>query len=340
MPAPVPCATCATAPKASTQTVLVAGPPCAGKTSYVADRATADDLVVDFDTISQALGSPTSHGHPDHLKPFVWDAVDAIAARLETGRHDATRAWFIKCAPDTALADRLGARIVVLETPADECKRRAADTGRPDNWDGLIDDWWSAYEADRQSIHGAEIVVPEPRDGATPTTQGAEMAEEETTTEDNNQLGPFGRLPADADSRDGDDKNDDTGDELSAIRAALKKANKEAETSRRRLKEIEDRDKTEQQKLAEKAAGLEATATAAQLKALRYEVALEKGLPKSLAVRLQGQTVEEMQADADELMSTIAPKQRPPSFDGGPRTPAPGADDDMTSRIRQQLGRT
>lgn len=340
MPAPVRCGSCATAPAPTEpETILVAGPPCAGKTSYVTDHATPGDLIVDFDQIIQALGSPDSHGHPEHLKPFVWDAVDAIVARLQSGRHETPRSWFIKCDLDRTLADRIGARIVVLETPADECKRRAETTGRPDRWGDLIDDWWATYERPTPANHDIEIVASGPRDGATNTNERTVMVDEDNNT-DNNQLGP-GRVPTGQKPTATEDNNgDDNGDEMSAIRAALKKANKEAETSRRRLKELEDRDKTEQQKLAEKATSLEATATAAQLKALRYEVALEKGLPKSLAVRLQGSTVEEMQADADELMSTIAPKQRPPSFDGGPRTPAPTADDDMTSRIRQQLGRT
>jgi hypothetical protein len=42
---------------------------------------------------------------------------------------------------------------------------------------------------------------------------------------------------------------------------------------------------------------------------MRLEVALELGLPMSLAKRLQGSTAEEMKADAEELLAQVAPKQ-------------------------------
>ena len=137
------------------------------------------------------------------------------------------------------------------------------------------------------------------------------------------------RMQADDDGGDGDDKggsdtDDDkkgtkqlTAEEIEAMQRALKKANKEAETTRLKLKEIEDRDKSETEKLAERARELEGNLTSAQATALRYEIALDKGIPKSIASRLQGSTREEMEKDADELLKTIGGTKRPQSFDGG-----------------------
>ena len=45
--------------------------------------------------------------------------------------------------------------------------------------------------------------------------------------------------------------------------------------------------------------------------ALRYEVAFDLGLPKQIASRLQGNTREEMIADAQQLVDLIAPAKRP-----------------------------
>lgn len=100
-------------------------------------------------------------------------------------------------------------------------------------------------------------------------------------------------------------------------KAMARKHEREAKTNAARLKELEDRDKTETQKLTEERDGLKGNLTAAETKALRFEVALDKGVPKSLAVRLQGSTREEMEADADELMKTLGNGRKSPSFDGG-----------------------
>lgn len=123
------------------------------------------------------------------------------------------------------------------------------------------------------------------------------------------------------------------------VQRALHKANKEAEQYRLKLKEFEDRDKTEAEKLAERATTAEKTAADATSKLLRYEVAAEKNLPLSMAARLQGSTREELMKDADNLTALLAAQAQSaaPSFDGGVRT-APPAAVDMDTRIRQQAG--
>ena len=90
------------------------------------------------------------------------------------------------------------------------------------------------------------------------------------------------------------------------------KANAEAA---KRLAEIEEAQKTEAQKLADRLAQAEAKAQAAELKALRSDIAQAKGVPAGL---LTGSTEEELNASADALLA----------FRGeAPKTPAaPPAD--------------
>ena len=126
--------------------------------------------------------------------------------------------------------------------------------------------------------------------------------------------------PADPPADPADDPADDNPpDEVAEMRRALRKANKEAEQARLKLKEIEDAGKSETERLSGRVSELEPKLTAAETRAMRLEVALDKGLPKSLAVRLQGETQEEMEADADELMKTLGDTGRKPtpSFDNG-----------------------
>jgi hypothetical protein len=75
----------------------------------------------------------------------------------------------------------------------------------------------------------------------------------------------------------------------------------------KRLGEVEDADKSEIQRATDKAAAAEARAIAAELRADRLEVAAAKGLSPSLAARLVGQTREELEADADELLKVVKP---------------------------------
>lgn len=116
--------------------------------------------------------------------------------------------------------------------------------------------------------------------------------------------------------------------------AAIKRA-KELEA---KVKEYEDSTKTEQEKLTERTSAAEKDATEARAEAARLRVALRKGLTETQAKRLVGETEEDLEADADELLESFKsdddgqePKRRPrerlrpgaaPSADAEPNDPA------------------
>lgn len=129
----------------------------------------------------------------------------------------------------------------------------------------------------------------------------------------------------DKDTGKGSDK--DAGDGVPpAVRAALRKANKEAETYRRKLQELEDRDKSETDKLKDRVTVAEKRAEESEARALRLEVAAEKGLTLSQAKRLVGATKEELEADAEELLESFGGKANGDgkAGDNGGRKPPAG----------------
>lgn len=127
--------------------------------------------------------------------------------------------------------------------------------------------------------------------------------------------------------------------DVEAMEKALRKANKEAETLRLRVQQFEDSSKSEMEKATERANQAEARAAEAERNFLRFKVAADKGLPAKLAARLHGDTEDEMAADADELLATIAADGKPRvDFDAGARRPAP-AGDDMNALVRSRMGR-
>lgn len=119
---------------------------------------------------------------------------------------------------------------------------------------------------------------------------------------------------------DKSDPKDDLGDPgkkaLDAERKARAAAEKRAKELDARVKEFEDKDKTEAQKAADAKAAADKRAEDAEARALRLEIAFEKGLTPKQAKRLTGSTREELEADADELLEVFKPSddpKRPPS---------------------------
>lgn len=71
--------------------------------------------------------------------------------------------------------------------------------------------------------------------------------------------------------------------------------------------ELQESQKSEVEKLTEAQQAAVKEAAEAKRDAARMRVALSKGLTEAQAKRLVGDTVEELEADAEELLSTFAP---------------------------------
>lgn len=113
------------------------------------------------------------------------------------------------------------------------------------------------------------------------------------------------------------------------------KANADAAT---RLAEIEQAQKSDQERAAEAQQQATARAAEAEARALRLEVAFEKGLTPAQAKRLVGGTREELEADADEILVEFPVKTdgRPRGdADQGTRTPAPTPLDPRAADLAQ-----
>jgi Xaa-Pro aminopeptidase len=79
---------------------------------------------------------------------------------------------------------------------------------------------------------------------------------------------------------------------------------------------------TELERFKKEAEELRTAKTASDLEAIRYAVALEKGIPANLAARLQGTDRETIAADADSLSELLGAKPTGPRADPsqGPKT--------------------
>lgn len=148
--------------------------------------------------------------------------------------------------------------------------------------------------------------------------------------------------PDDKDAPKDSDKPDDTGDlgepgkkALEAERRARKAAEKAAKDFEARIKELEDKDKSETEKLRDAAAKAEKDKAEAHAAYLRLKVGTAKGLDPEVAELLRGETEEELEAHADRLAEKFKPGKPGGDADQGNRGKAPdGKGEDMNALLR------
>lgn len=117
--------------------------------------------------------------------------------------------------------------------------------------------------------------------------------------------------------------------------SALTKARQDAAAHRKKVRELEPKakahderteaEKSERQKAEDRAAAAEKRVADLERESLKAKVAAAKKLPPALAARLQGETQEDLEADADELLESLGDTGGSGAGagdgDGGTRTP-------------------
>lgn len=140
--------------------VIVCGPPCSGKSTYVEEHRSDGDIVIDLDAIMTEIEPSYRHwsGYLDQL--LLNRAIRQRNAMLgDLKRRTMGWAWFIVSAP--TLTERswwqgkLGGQVVLLHPGVRECKRRAIARGTPlaaqgvDDWERKSRDHWEPRPAKR-----------------------------------------------------------------------------------------------------------------------------------------------------------------------------------------------
>lgn len=125
--------------------------------------------------------------------------------------------------------------------------------------------------------------------------------------------------PADTDDAPKPEQSGGNADDTAKWKALARKHEKESKALADRLRELEDKDKSEVERLTEQVASLTNERDSALSRADRIEVAVSKSLDEdkakritSAAKRLTGTTREELEADADEFLTAFALPNEPP----------------------------
>lgn len=104
------------------------------------------------------------------------------------------------------------------------------------------------------------------------------------------------------------------------IRKEAASARTELANTRKALAELQDAQKTDTQRLTERAEETARRNSELEARVLRYDIAAKRGLDLSLVNAIAGTTEEEIEANAAVIAERLAATKQTPSFDGGART--------------------
>ena len=126
---------------------IVYGSPCSGKSTWVKENATKDDLVLDIDKIWECISTCDKYHKVSRLKANVFGVRDTLLDQVRTRTGEWKTAYVIGGYPlrmdRERLADKLGAQLIFIDTNKSECISRAVN----DEWIKFINEWFDMYQA-------------------------------------------------------------------------------------------------------------------------------------------------------------------------------------------------
>lgn len=125
---------------------LITGPPAAGKTTYVTQRAQHGDIVVDFDAIARAL-TPAGHNRDPHVVVTAREARLA-ASQTAIAYRDLVDVYVILADPSKQLRRyyrSLGGEIMRIDPGMHTVLQRCQLRGERDLQ--LAREWYAAHNA-------------------------------------------------------------------------------------------------------------------------------------------------------------------------------------------------
>ena len=128
---------------------IVYGAPCAGKTTWVRSVAGKNDLIVDLDSLWEAVSINPRYVKPDRLKGVVFEMRDKLYDIIKYRSGKWLNAYVITGGALRGDRDRLQARVnadelIYIEASKDECLERIGERGEA--WREYIEEWFESYQ--------------------------------------------------------------------------------------------------------------------------------------------------------------------------------------------------
>lgn len=131
---------------------------------------------------------------------------------------------------------------------------------------------------------------------------------------------------------------DEVNTQLKQLKAQQDKLAKERDEAARKAAEEQGEFKKLYETVLQEKQAAEARAKALELSTMRRDIAAKVGIPAGLASRLQGDTEDDIEADAKQLLATL-PKPAAPSLDGAAGRGSQNSNAPSLDEIKEQAAR-
>ena len=133
---------------------MVYGPPLSGKTSWVKEKASRDDLIIDIDSIREAITGAKRYERSGYTNNEVFDVYDLLLEKVKfhSSRIKAKNIFIIggyaHARQREEISNLMNAELVYIECSKEECLLRleTCNDGRDVSmWKSYIDDWFFKF---------------------------------------------------------------------------------------------------------------------------------------------------------------------------------------------------
>lgn len=125
---------------------IVYGSPCSGKSTWVKENASKDDLIIDMDKIWECISCCDKYNKPNRLKQNVFGVHNTLIEQVNLRLGKWKNAFIIGGYPllmdRVRLADKLGAELIHIDTDKETCLSRSVNG----EWSKYINDWWEMFQ--------------------------------------------------------------------------------------------------------------------------------------------------------------------------------------------------
>lgn len=117
-----------------------------GKSTWVNDRATQDDLIVDIDKIWECISFCDKYNKPNKLQANAFEVRNNLIEQVKMRVGNWQNAFIVGTYPlrmeRQRLADKLGAELILIECDKETCLLRANN----ENWKKYIEEWFDDFQ--------------------------------------------------------------------------------------------------------------------------------------------------------------------------------------------------
>ncbi len=129
---------------------IVYGPPLSNTRELVNEVSQYGDLIVDMDSLFQAISGQPLYIKPDNLRFNVFRIRDNIIDQIKTRYGQWCDAYIIGGYANKADRERLqkelNAELIFCDMTKEECYERVVETGKSKDWYKYIDKWFDEYK--------------------------------------------------------------------------------------------------------------------------------------------------------------------------------------------------